>query len=155
MFSFKYPFALFLLALAPVMLYWHFKKEKNRKGVLRFSDISLLSGIKGSYRILLRHLTAYLRCAAVALIVLGLARPQWGRSVEDVTVKGVDIMLLLDCSGSMRAEDFKPKNRLAISKQVIEDFIKKRKHDQIGLIVFAANAFTLCPLTTDYAMLMD
>ena len=155
MFAFKYPFVLLLLAVLPFMLYWHFRKEKNRKGTLRFSDISLLTGIEGSYRILLRHVPAYLRCAAAALIVMGLARPQWGRSFDDVTVKGVDIMLVLDASGSMRAEDFKPRNRLEISKKVIADFIGKRKHDQIGLIVFSANAFTLCPLTTDYAMLLD
>lgn len=155
MFGFKYPLAFLLMALVPFMLYWHFRKEKNRMGAMKYSDISLVAGIEGSYRILFRHLTCYLRCAAVALIVLGLARPQWGRSFDDVTIKGVDIMLLLDASGSMRAEDFQPRNRLEMSKRVITDFVKGRKHDQIGLIVFSANAFTLCPLTTDYQMLAD
>src|SRR3989339_651303 len=128
MFAFKYPFWLLLLCIVPGMVYWHFRKEKGRQGALRYSDLSLLKGIEGSWRIQFRHFPAFFRILVVSLMIIGLARPQWGRSFDDVTIKGVDIMLLLDASGSMRAEDFKPRNRLEISKQVLSDFVKKRKH---------------------------
>jgi Ca-activated chloride channel family protein len=154
MLEFKYPLVLFLLLIIPVMVFWHVKIERKKKGSLRYSDTSFVSGIEGSFRVLFRHAVAFLRIVATALLIIALARPQAGRSFEEITTQGVDIVLLLDASGSMKAEDFKPKNRLAVSKSVIEDFIKARKHDRLGLIAFAANAFTMCPLTTDYDMLI-
>ncbi|OGJ96591.1 MAG: aerotolerance regulator BatA, partial [Candidatus Raymondbacteria bacterium RifOxyC12_full_50_8] len=154
--TFKYPYVLALLiAVVPAMVFWHIKIEKNKKGSLRYSDTSFVKGIIGSYRILFRHTVPILRILSVALVIFALARPQSGRSFEEVTTQGIDIMLIMDVSASMRAEDFKPKNRLGISKEVIEQFIRGRTHDRLGLVAFAAEAFTLCPLTTDYDMLVN
>jgi Ca-activated chloride channel family protein len=155
MMTFRYPLALLLLLVIPGMIYWYLKVEKKKKGAMRFSDLSFVAGIEGSYKILFRHVPPFLRMAAVALFILALARPQSGRSYEEVTTKGVDIVLLLDASQSMRAEDFKPANRLAVSKKVIVDFVGGRRYDRLGLVVFATEAFTLCPLTTDYDLLVN
>ncbi|MFH0921870.1 MAG: VWA domain-containing protein [Fibrobacterota bacterium] len=155
MFRFQYPFALLLLLFVPAMAWWHARRERARTGALRFSSLALVSGIEPSARLNFRHAVIVLRLLAVLLCVLALARPQWGESGEEVTTHGVDIMLLLDASGSMKAEDFKPENRLGVCKKVLADFIQGRKHDRLGLVVFAANAFTLCPLTADYDLLVD
>jgi Ca-activated chloride channel family protein len=87
------------------------------------------------------------------LLIIALARPQEGRTDEEVTTEGVDIMLVLDISTSMKALDFQPDNRLEVAKQTIVDFISKRQHDRIGLVVFGARSFTKCPLTLDYNIL--
>jgi len=129
--------------------------EKTKKGALRYSKLSFVSNIDGSYRIMFRNTVVFLRIAAVLLIILALARPQSGVSNEEVSTKGVDIMLLVDISTSMRAEDFKPDNRLAVSKKVVENFINGRKSDRIGMVAFAGNAFTLCPLTLDYDLVVN
>jgi Ca-activated chloride channel family protein len=84
-----------------------------------------------------------------------MARPQTGRSESTVKSEGIDIMLLLDTSSSMQAQDFKPRNRLHVAKQVVTDFVAKRKADRIGLVVFAAQAITQCPLTLDYPILIE
>jgi Ca-activated chloride channel family protein len=90
---------------------------------------------------------------ASALLVVALARPQRGASEEEVTTEGVDIMLVLDVSYSMRSLDFQPKNRLFVAKETIKDFIKKRHNDRIGLVIFAKRSYTKCPLTLDYNVL--
>ncbi len=95
-----------------------------------------------------------MRGVALALMILALARPQLGSAEEDITTQGVDIMMTLDISGSMAAEDFSPKNRLSVAKQVVKDFIVGRRTDRIGLVVFAARSFTKCPLTIDYDVLL-
>jgi Ca-activated chloride channel family protein len=100
-----------------------------------------------------RHAGIVLRCVGVALLVVALARPQRGASEEEVTTEGVDIMLVLDVSYSMRSLDFQPKNRLFVAKETIKDFIKKRHNDRIGLVIFAKRSYTKCPLTLDYNVL--
>ncbi len=152
---FHNPYFLWLLLIVPVMIYWHLKVEKRKKGALRYSLLPLVGNIEGSYRIMFRNIVQFLRIAAVFLIVIALARPQTGVKSEEVSSKGVDIMLLMDVSTSMRAEDFKPDNRLAVSKKVIEKFINQRKSDRIGLVAFAGNAFTLCPMTLDYDLVVN
>jgi Ca-activated chloride channel family protein len=92
---------------------------------------------------------------AVSLMCIGLARPQYGESIEDVSTNGIDIMLALDISGSMRTLDFRPQNRLFVAKKVIENFVTGRSHDRIGLVVFAGRSFTQCPLTLDYGILVS
>ncbi len=91
----------------------------------------------------------------LGLTVIAAARPQAGHGEQEVFTEGIDIMLVLDISTSMMAEDFKPDNRLAVSKNVIRNFIKGRQGDRIGLVVFARQAFTQCPLTTDYNLLIE
>ncbi len=88
------------------------------------------------------------------LIVIALARPQSGHSYTEYLTKGVDIVLTLDCSGSMQSEDFKPHNRLYVAKEVVSDFVRSRPNDRLGLVVFAGQAFTQCPLTLDHGILL-
>lgn len=96
-----------------------------------------------------------LRALALVLLIAALARPLHGEREEVVVSEGIDIMLGLDISGSMRAEDFQPDNRLQVAKEVARRFIEGRKGDRIGLVVFASGAYTQCPLTTDYAILLS
>jgi len=95
-----------------------------------------------------------LRMVALSILILAMARPQAGQREEEVITEGIDIMLTLDTSGSMKAEDFKPQNRLGAAKQVMEEFIKSRHNDRIGLVVFSRFSFTQCPLTLDYGVLL-
>jgi Ca-activated chloride channel family protein len=89
----------------------------------------------------------------MGLVIVALARPQTGRSKHTEYSEGIDIMLVLDTSGSMQAQDFEPKNRLSVAKDVVKTFITKRPEDRIGLVVFSADAMTQCPLTLDHALL--
>lgn len=101
----------------------------------------------------------FVRCAAMALFILALARPQSGIKSTEISTEGVDIMLCLDTSGSMQALDFKENGnrvpRLDVVKRVVNDFIKGRKNDRIGMVVFGQEAFTQCPLTLDYGVLLS
>lgn len=103
----------------------------------------------------IERLLPWLRGAVLLLIVVSLARPQSGATIESVSTHGVDIVIALDTSGSMRAEDFRPKNRLEVARRTVESFIDGREQDRIGLVVFAALAVTRCPLTLDHAMLKE
>ncbi|HDZ13062.1 MAG TPA: VWA domain-containing protein, partial [Bacteroidetes bacterium] len=87
-------------------------------------------------------------------VILALARPQSGSTHEEITTEGIDIILAMDISSSMLAEDFKPKNRIEAAKEVAEEFVKGRKNDRIGLVVFAKDSYTQCPLTLDYGILL-
>lgn len=146
---------LLLLVLIIPMIYFYLNRSRAKKGAITYSDLHIIKKINTSKMLKLRHSLFGFRLAAVICIILALARPQSGEKSEDVSTEGVDIMLALDISGSMRAEDFKPKNRLAVAKNTIAEFIKKRSHDRIGLVVFSADAFTQCPLTLDYGVLLS
>jgi Ca-activated chloride channel family protein len=89
---------------------------------------------------------------AVAILAICLARPQTEKGYELVKTEGIDIVIALDISGSMRAEDFKPMNRIHVAKKVVSDFVSKIRNDRVGLVVFAAKSFTRCPLTLDYSV---
>jgi Ca-activated chloride channel family protein len=102
---------------------------------------------------LARRALPWARLLALALLVLALARPQVVRREEQFRTEGIDVMLALDISGSMQAEDFKPKNRLYVAKEVIGQFLDLARNDRVGLVVFAGQAFTQCPLTLDYGVL--
>jgi Ca-activated chloride channel family protein len=151
MFRFAYPYALFsLLVLVPVV-YLAFRKQRGRS--VAYSSINLVSdaGLEaGSWK---RYGKTALRVLVLALVIVAVARPQTGQSEYTTHTEGVDILLVLDTSGSMQAQDFKPKNRLHVAKEVVKEFVGKRKHDRIGLVVFAAQAVTQCPLTLDYPVL--
>ena len=96
-----------------------------------------------------------LRMAVVFIFILALARPQAGQKEEEIITEGIDIMLTLDISGSMKAEDFSPQNRLGAAKDVLREFIKSRRNDRIGMVVFSRYSFTQCPLTLDYGALLE
>ncbi len=141
--KFASPLFLLLLLLIPILIYLELRK---RPGTVRFSDISFFkkNDFRGRF---LRFSLLFLNCLVLFLVTLALARPQKGRVFQEVETQGVDIMLCLDISGSMQAEDFSPKNRLFVAKERAKEFIAKRKGDRIGLVVFSSLALTQCPLT--------
>jgi Ca-activated chloride channel family protein len=155
MFKFASPIFLILLALVPLYLFWYFRRTRGRGASIRYSDLNLVRKARPSATMKMRHGLAILRAVGLSLLILGLARPQSGRKSIDVETEGVDIMLVLDISGSMRAEDFKPQNRLHAAKEVIRDFIADRTSDRIGLVIFSRQSFTQCPLTLDYGVLLS
>jgi len=136
---------LLLLCVIPVLLYRYFNGRKVKVGSIRFSDLGTVKKIRWSIG----------RERQVALLILAMARPQAGEKGEEILTEGVDIILGLDVSSSMKAEDFKPKNRLHVAKGVVADFVKGRKNDRLGMVVFAAKSFTQCPLTLDYGILLN
>lgn len=151
MFRFAYPYALFsLLVLVPV-IYLAFRKQRGRS--VAYSSINLVSDAGLEAGLWKRYGKTALRVLVLALVIVAVARPQTGQSEYTTHTEGVDILMVLDTSGSMQAQDFKPKNRLHVAKEVVKEFVGKRKHDRIGLVVFAAQAVTQCPLTLDYPVL--
>ena len=144
-----------LLLLVLVVLLAVLMARGRRRASLVFSDTKPLRALPPGLSVRLRHLPAALRVAGLALLVVAFARPQTGRHEEEVLTEGIDIILALDDSGSMRTEDFRPKNRLEVAKDVVAQFVRGRRNDLLGLVVFAANAYTRCPLTLDYDVLLD
>jgi len=151
MFRFAHPLWLIALLVIPVLLLA--RRERGRAAALQYSDLSLMQGLPRSTRLRTRWVPSALRLTALALLVLAVARPQTGRSLEVIRGQGVDIVMALDISGSMAALDFEPQNRLGAAKQVIDDFIAQRRYDRIGMVVFAREAFSSSPPTFDYAVL--
>jgi Ca-activated chloride channel family protein len=151
MFRFAHPLWLIALLVIPLLLLA--RRERGRAAALQYSDLSLMQGLPRSTRLRTRWVPSALRLTALALLVLAVARPQTGRSLEVIRGQGVDIVMALDISGSMAALDFEPQNRLGAAKQVIDDFIAQRRYDRIGMVVFAREAFSSSPPTFDYAVL--
>jgi len=152
MFRLYNPFWLSLLAVIVVAIYFHFFKKNVRPSSIRYSDLSWYKLVKKP-AFNKRNIVVILRLLALAILILALARPQSGSTSRDVESEGIDIMLTLDISGSMQAEDFKPHNRLYAAKEVIREFIRGRSSDRVGLVVFAKESVTQCPLTNDYSVL--
>ncbi len=151
---FTYPAFFYLLILVPLMAAWYIWKGRKGTAPLKLSGFENLDDRMGSARVWLRHLLAVLRMAVVVLIVVVLARPQSSNQWEQVTTEGIDIVMCMDVSGSMRAMDFKP-NRLEASKNVGIEFVNARQNDRFGLVVFAGESFTQCPMTTDRAVVIN
>ena len=152
MFRFAHPYLLFLLLLIPVAVWYVLRLRPERSVAYSSLDLLLGAGLEASpWK---RYATLFLRMLVLALVVVALARPQTGRSKHTTYSEGIDIMLVMDTSGSMQAQDFEPKNRLHVSKEVVKEFIAKRPEDRIGLVVFAADAMTQCPLTLDHLLLV-
>jgi Ca-activated chloride channel family protein len=149
--EFAHPGWLFLLPLVAVVGLWDWWRSRNRVGV-RYSSIATARGVPRSIWSRLRWLPSALRMGAFVLGIIALARPQDRNELKQLFAEGVDIMMVLDTSTSMRAQDFKP-NRFEAAREVGADFIKGRTSDRIGLVVFAAKAFTQSPLTLDYDFL--
>ena len=143
------------LILLPFLLFLIRHLYNRRSGSVRFADLTTFRQMTLSPWARAFPLLNLARFLVIALMIFGLARPQSSQSREQITSEGIDILLILDISGSMRAEDFKPNNRLQAAKEVIHDFLRDRKNDRIGLVVFAGESFTLCPLTLDYRVPAD
>ena len=150
--GFAYPWVLWLLLLIPVLAFVYWKRRRQMVTEVTFSSVLPFDHIPGSLREKLRDIPVGLRMLALALFLVALARPQSISNKENVSTEGIDIVLLIDISGSMLAEDFTP-NRMQAAKMVAEEFIDGRSSDRIGLVIFSAESFTQCPLTTDYPVL--
>ena len=151
--EFLRPELLWLLAVVPALAVWLWWRARGEGG-LRYSDVSAARAVPASWKTRLRWLPAALKLGALALGILALARPQEEDVVRTRSAEGVDIMLVLDTSTSMRAEDFRP-NRFEAARDVAAEFIRGRTSDRIGLVVFAAKAYTQAPLTLDYSFLQQ
>lgn len=156
MIPFADPEFLSLLLILPILIFWYLKKNKNREGTLRYSNIGLVKSVgNASRKKKYRHIVFALRLLVIGLLIICFARPQLGRTEQEIITEGIDIVIALDISSSMLAVDFKPQNRLEAAKLVAGDFIEGRANDRIGLVVFAAKSFTQCPLTLDYGILLN
>jgi Ca-activated chloride channel family protein len=151
---FAYPWCLLALAVIPLLVYWRVLRAARREPALRFPDLAPLAALPPSIWVRLAWLPFALRMLAIALLVVALARPQRGSAGEQIVAEGVDILLILDVSSSMLAEDFRPNNRLYVAKEVVSDFIRSRETDRLGLLVFARHALTKTPLTLDHDILL-
>ncbi|MBD3234515.1 MAG: VWA domain-containing protein [candidate division Zixibacteria bacterium] len=152
---FESPYILLLLLLIPLYIYLRMYRSKESNPWMTYSNVGILAGIKPSLKSRLKILTPIMHILALALLVIAAARPQSGAISREINSEGIDIMLALDISSSMKAEDFKPHNRLHAAKQVIRDFVGGRTSDRIGLVVFSRQSFTQCPLTIDYDVLLN
>jgi Ca-activated chloride channel family protein len=150
--TFSQPWFFALFALIPILAVWYFAKGNKQSGALVISD----AGAKGlaSAKASLRHIPFLMRLLAISAIIIALARPQTKSELQQAEGEGVDIVLCIDVSGSMTAQDFKP-NRLEAAKKVAEDFVNSRSNDRIGVVIFAGESFTQCPITTDHAVLLS
>lgn len=155
-FQFQNPWMFLLLLLIPWMVFQH---VRNRPAAFHFSSLETLKRLQPPHVAILAWTPLVLRCLAVLLIVIAIARPQEGRKSTEILTHGVDIMLALDTSGSMQAMDFEkkdqPVDRLTIVKDVVSEFIEGREFDRMGMVVFGEEAFTQCPLTLDHNILQE
>lgn len=152
--KFANPVFLWLFLLLPALGYYLWWRRRKMVVELQFSSLQIFNKIPRTLRERAQNIPIALRLAAIALFIIALARPQSVSSKENISTEGIDIVLELDLSGSMLAEDFNP-NRIEAAKQVASEFIDGRTNDRIGLVVFSAESFTQCPLTTDYPVLKN
>jgi Ca-activated chloride channel family protein len=147
------PHWLWLLVLIPIVGIWNWRRRSTAEG-MRFSDLRLTEDVPATFWARIRNTPYVLRLTALGLAGIALARPQDPSTTREQFAEGVDIMMILDTSTSMKAQDFRP-NRFIAAREVATDFINERVSDRIGLIVFAAQAFTQVPLTLDYPFLKE
>ena len=148
--SFATPSALWLLPVVLVILWYRVRFGRRAEPALGYSIVTDLRALQSPAALLWSRARPWLRGGSLALFVIALARPQQGVRSDERDIQATDIMICLDVSDTMRAEDFAPKNRIEIAKEAAARFIAKRDHDRIGLAVFGRFAMTVCPLTTDY-----
>ncbi len=149
--DFAYPWMFALLALVPLMVWWYIQRSSRQSSSLLISSIRSF-GETRSFKTVLRHLPFVFRLLSIISLIIALARPQTRNDQEMVSGEGIDIILCMDVSGSMLAQDFTP-NRLEAMKQVAADFVDKRPTDRIGLVIFAGESFTSSPITMDKSTL--
>ena len=152
--EFKNPYMFLLLALLIPYIIWFVLRHKKSHPALKLPETEKYRYVRRSFRTLLIPVPNVLRIAVFILVVICLARPQSKSGWSETDVEGIDIMLAVDVSTSMLAQDFKP-NRVEALKEVAKEFVDKRPNDNIGLTFFAGEAFTQCPLTTDHTTLMN
>ncbi len=149
--SFGQPYFFYLLILIPVLIIWKIIKGKSQQAAINISSIDGLQNIS-SWKNVFRITPFILRLLALTCIIVALARPQTRNDEQNTDGEGIDIILCIDVSGSMTAQDFSP-NRMEAAKKVAGDFVDRRLTDRIGIVIFSGESFTQCPLTTDHAVL--
>ncbi|MFT4015449.1 MAG: VWA domain-containing protein [Agriterribacter sp.] len=149
--EFAYPRVLYLLLLIPILAGWYISYSGKTRGAMKVSSLRSFRNTN-SFKSKLRHIPFVLRMLALAGIITALARPQTHNDERNVEGEGIDIVLCIDVSGSMLAQDFHP-NRLEAAKRVAGEFVQQRPTDRIGLVIFAGESFTQCPVTSDHAVL--
>lgn len=175
-YQFHSPYFLLFLLIIPIMIIAYIKSLKSHKTTVKFPGLKIVKKANKAWKMKLRHIPLVLRCLAIAFLTIALARPQSGEHLETMNTEGIDIMLVLDVSGSMDIMDmlsnsdraklgkmnaekmYKTRSyldytRLGYAKDVITDFVSKRKSDRIGLTIFSGRAYTQCPMTLDYGIL--
>lgn len=145
---------LFLMLLIVPFTVWYVMKGRKRGATMLIQDTGAYSNVSKSYKYYLIHVPFILRMVALAMLAIILARPQTTDNWQNTEIEGIDIMLCVDVSTSMLSEDLKP-NRIEAAKSVASEFINGRPNDNIGLTIFAGEAFTQCPLTVDHAVLLN
>lgn len=154
---FVHPELLWLLLLLPLLAI--LRGRRGPAPALVFSSISVARSIAGNRKASPGRLLGILRLTAMGLIIIGMARPQWGNTTTEIEASGIDILLAVDISGSMEARDFslngQAANRLDVVKSVVAKFIKERPNDRIGLVAFAGRPYMVCPLTLDHDWLQQ
>ncbi len=150
---FASPWWFLALLVVPLLVYWQFYSKKISKPTLRMSNLKGIGINKGWKEKGYPYLPLFY-IGAITFFILALARPQLSLKEEKVKAEGIDIMMVMDLSSSMLSKDFDP-DRLEVSKLVAKEFVEKRVHDRIGLVVFSGESFTQCPLTTDHNILLD
>ena len=152
--EFANPYYLFLLFILPVLLYWYLNQGYNQESTIRYSNLELIPERvihDGKYK----NLTFVVgRLFIILLLIFALARPRLVDTIQDATTEIIDILLVIDQSSSMLAQDFKP-NRLEAAKDVAKTFIREREGDRLGIIVFAGESYIQCPLTRDIDVLLE
>lgn len=152
---FASPLFLLLLFLIPLLIWDERKRKKLKYPAMLFPGTGAFSAINPSARVKLIFIPRVLRCCSILLLVFALARPQAGQKNEEISNQGIDIMLVMDTSSSMKAIDFKPENRFEAAKKVAKEFVKGRRYDRIGIVVFSGLAYTQCPLTSDHDSILN
>lgn len=148
--TFASPYYLLALLLIPVIGWRLARPGKPGSALSAYPDLRLLGGKgQGLRPFLARHLP-WLRLAALVLLIFGMARPQVSAGLKETGGQGIDIMLCLDISGSMQAEDFRPKNRFVVAREVLREFISQAGANRLGLVIFSGQAFTQSPLASDH-----
>lgn len=152
--TFANPGYLYLLLILLPLIAWYFIRLSKTQASFKLASTHAFKDMKPSLKVYMRHLPFVLRVVSIALVIIVLARPQALNSWEETETQGIDIALTLDVSGSMLSQDLEP-NRIEAAKKVAAEFITDRKNDNIGLVIFAGESFTQCPLTTDHKVLLN
>lgn len=150
--EFAHPAFFWLLLLIPAMIWWTVRSSRKSLGSLQVSSLQGLKGLPVSWKVRFRPLLPVLRILAFTALVIALARPQTSNTSESIDSEGIDIVLSIDISGSMLAEDLRP-NRMEAAKKTAMEFVDSRISDRIGLVIFSGESFTQCPITMDHAVL--
>ncbi|NKB65549.1 MAG: VWA domain-containing protein [Candidatus Latescibacteria bacterium] len=153
---FAAPHWLWLMLLLPILIYRYTTENRRQQASIRFADLGVLKEGGKTLWLRLRHLLIVLKILGLGCLIVALARPQAGRESREISADGIDILLTLDVSSSMELNDLADgeRNRLEVAKEVVADFIQGRHSDRLGMIVFAGESFTQCPLTLDYPILL-